>query len=122
MRYMAVFKGSRDSEAYVPSKEDMARMGKYIEEAKNAGWLLATEGLHPSSKAARVSLSGGKRSVTDGPFTESKELIASYALLQVSSKEEAIERTWGFLEFIGGGEIELWQVFEASDFGQEPAP
>ena len=112
MRYMALLKGSKESEAYVPGKEDMARMGEYIEEARNAGWLIATEGLQSSSKAARIKLAGGKRTVTDGPFTETKELIASYALLQVSSREEAIERTWEFLELIGGGEIEIWQVFE----------
>ena len=116
MRYMALLKGSRESEAFVPSKEDAARMGKYIEEAMRAGWLLATEGLQPSAKASRVHLSGGKRAVTDGPFAESKELIASYALLQVNSKEEAIERTYEFLELIGGGEVEIWQVYEPSDF------
>lgn len=113
MRYMALLKGNRESEAYVPSAEDEARMGgEYIKEAKNAGWLVATEGLLPSAKAARINLSGGKRTVTDGPFTESKGLIASYALIQVSSKEEAVERTLKFLELIGGGETEIWQVYE----------
>lgn len=116
MRYMALLKGSRESETFVPSKEDAARMGKYIEEAMSAGWLLATEGLQSSAKAARVTLAGGTRTVTDGPFTESKELIASYALLQVSSKEEAIERTARFLDLIGGGEIDIWQLYEPSDF------
>lgn len=116
MRYMGLLKGSKESEAYVPSQEDAARMGEFIEEAKNAGWLLATDGLHPSAKAARINLAGGTRTITDGPFTESKELIASYALLQVSSREEAVERTSHFLELIGGGEVELWQVYEESDF------
>jgi len=116
MRFMALLKGSRDSEAYVPSKEDAERMGKYVAQAQSAGWLLATEGLHPSAKASRLTLSGGKRAVTDGPFAESKELIASYALLEVRSKEEAIERIWEFLNLIGGGEVELWQVYESSDF------
>jgi hypothetical protein len=92
-------------------------MGEYIEGARKAGWLLATDGLHPSSKAARIKLSGGERTVTDGPFTESKELIASYALIQVSSREEAIERSCEFLGLIGGGEIEIWQVYDPSDFG-----
>jgi hypothetical protein len=116
MRFMALLKGSSETEAFVPSSEDMAGMGKYIEEAMSAGWLLATEGLHPSAQAARIKLAGGKRAVTDGPFTESKELIASYALLQVGSKEEAIERTVGFLERIGGGEVDIWRVYEPSDF------
>ena len=116
MRFMALLKGSRESEAYVPSQEDTARMGQYIEVAVNDGWLLATEGLHPSTKAARVQVAGGKRSVTDGPFTEAKELIASYALLQVDSKEEAIARTEEFLTLIGEGEIDLWQVYELADF------
>lgn len=116
MQFIALLKGSQESEAYVPSREDMAGMGGYIEEAKKAGWLLATEGLHPSAKAARVKLAGGKRAVTDGPFTESKELIASYALLQVGSMEEAKERAAQFLELTGGGEIEIWQLYEPSDF------
>ena len=116
MRFMALLKGNRESEAYVPSKEDAARMGTYIEQGMNAGWLVATEGLHPSAKATRLRLDRGQRAITDGPFAESKELIASYALLQVASKEEAIERTWAFLELIGGGEIDLWQVYEPWDF------
>jgi hypothetical protein len=121
MRYMALLKGSPETEAYVPSKEEMGKMGKLVEEGMSAGWLVATEGLHPSSRAARLSLAGGKRAITDGPFTESKELIASYALLEVSSREEAVERTWGFLETIGGGEVELWQVYSPEDFRQESA-
>jgi hypothetical protein len=116
VRYIALLKGSRQSEAYVPSKEDAARMGQYIEAAMRAGWLLATEGLQSSAKATRIRVAGDKRSITDGPFTEAKELIASYALLQVSSKEEAIERTTQFLELIGGGEVDIWQLFEPSDF------
>lgn len=116
MRFMGLLKGSPESEAYVPSKEDAGRMDQYIETAKNDGWLIATEGLHPSAKAARMKLSEGKRAITDGPFTESKELIASYALLEVGSKEEAVQRCWDFLELIGGGEIEIWQVYEPSDF------
>ena len=116
MRFIALSKGSKVTEEYVPSAEDMSGMGKYIEQAMSAGWLLATEGLHPSAKASRVSVAGGKSTVTDGPFTESKELIASYAIIQVSSKAEAIERTNEFLNTIGGGEVELWQIYEPSDF------
>jgi hypothetical protein len=117
MKFMALLKGSRESEAYVPSKEDFARMDAFIEEARKAGWLLATGGLQPSAKATRVTFARDKRIVTDGPFTESKELIASYALIEVGSKEEAIERTLYFLELIGGGEVDLWQVYEPADFG-----
>ena len=116
MRYMALLKGNRESEAFVPSKEDAARMGQYIEAAMKEGWLLATEGLQSSAKAARVQVAGGKRTVTDGPFAETKELIASYALLQVNSKEEAIARTEEFLQLIGGGEVDLWQLYEPTDF------
>jgi hypothetical protein len=116
MRYMALLKGSKESEAYVPSKEEAAQMGQYIEAAMKEGWLLATEGLQSSAKASRIQVAGGKRTVTDGPFTESKELIASYALLQVSSKDEAIARTEEFLQLIGGGEIDLWQLYEPTDF------
>ncbi len=121
MRYMALLKGNRESESYVPSKEDAERMGKVIEEGMSAGWLIATDGLHPSSRTSRLNLAGGKRTITDGPFAESKELIASYALLKVGSKEEAIERTWQFLDLIGGGEVELWQVYDPEDFGQRSA-
>lgn len=116
MRFLGLLKGSRESETYVPSKGDAARMGQYIEAAKSAGWLLATEGVHSSARAARLNLSEGKRAITDGPFTESKELIASYALLEVSSKEEAIQRCWEFLDLMGGGEVEIWQVYEPADF------
>ena len=84
--------------------------------------LLATDGLHPTSKGARVRLSAGKRTVTDGPFTESKELIASYALLQVGSKEEAVEWTLRFLDVVGEGEVELRQLFEMEDFSPDVFP
>ncbi len=112
MRFMGLLKGSRESEAYVPSPEAMAFMAKYIEDAQKAGWLVMTGGLLPSANAARIHLKEGKRTVVDGPFTESKELIASYAIIEVASKEEAIERTSQFLELIGGGDIELWQMYE----------
>ena len=123
MRFMAVLRAVKDTEAGVPpSAELMAEMGKLMEEATKAGVLLATDGLHPSAKGARVQLSGGKLTVTDGPFAETKELIASYALLQVTSKDEAIQWTTRFLNVLGEGECDLYQVYEASDFPPEVFP
>lgn len=124
MRLMAIVKANKDSEAGVmPSKELLAAMGKFNEEMVKAGVLLAGEGLKPSSKGARVKFSGNKRTVVDGPFTESKELVAGFWLLQVKSKEEAIE--WikrSPAPFEGESEIEIRQVFEASDFPVEIFP
>src|SRR5947209_243329 len=123
MRFMAVLKADKDTEAGVPpSPELMAEMGTFMEEVVKAGVLLATDGLHPSAKGARVRLSEGKLTVTDGPFTETKELIASYALFQVKSKEEAIEWTTRFLKVLGEGECEIRPLFEASDFPPEVFP
>lgn len=123
MRYMALLKADKDTEAGVPpTKELMDRMGQFMEEVVKAGVVLATDGLHPSSKGARVRLAGGKRTVTDGPFTETKELIASYALLQVQSKEEAIEWVSRFLNVLGEGESDIYQVYEASDFPPDLFP
>jgi hypothetical protein len=99
--------------------ELLEKMGKFIEEITKAGVMLATDGLQPSSKGARVKLSGGKVTVTDGPFTESKELVASYALFQVKTMAEAIEWTKRFLNVLGEGECELRPIFEASDFAPE---
>ncbi len=107
----------------MPSEKLLADMGKYNEELVKAGVLVAAEGLHPSSKGARVRFSGAKRTVIDGPFTEAKELIAGFWLFQVKSREEAIEwvkRCPNPLE--GESEIEIRQVFEASDFGAEFTP
>ncbi|HKA50237.1 MAG TPA: YciI family protein [Candidatus Dormibacteraeota bacterium] len=121
MRFMMMVKASQDSEAGVlPSRELVAAMGKYNEELIKAGVMLAGEGLHASSKGARVSYSGERRSVTDGPFTETKELIAGYWLIQVSSKEEAIE--WAKRVPFEDGELEIRQVSEASDFPPEILP
>lgn len=124
MRFMAIVKANKDSEAGVmPSKELLAAMGKFNEEMVKTGVLLAAEGLKPSSKGARVKFSGNKRAVVDGPFTESKELVAGFWLLQVKSKEEAIE--WikrSPAPFEGESEIEIRQVFEASDFPAEIFP
>jgi hypothetical protein len=116
MRFMVIVKADKNSEAGVlPSKELFAAMGKYNEELVKAGVMLAAEGLQPSSKGARVKFSGGSRTVTDGPFAETKELIAGFWLWQVKSKEEAIE--WlKRAPFDGGAEVEIRQVFELSDF------
>ncbi|HKA10455.1 MAG TPA: YciI family protein [Candidatus Dormibacteraeota bacterium] len=121
MRFMMLVKASPDSEAGVlPSREAVAAMGKYNEELIKAGVMLAGEGLHDSSKGARVSFSGQRRTVTDGPFTETKELIAGYWLIQVKSKEEAIE--WASRVPFEDGEIEIRQVFEDSEFPPEVLP
>jgi len=122
MRFMVIVKADKNSEAGVlPDKKILTAMGKYNEELVKAGVMLAGEGLHPSSKGARVKFSGTKRTVTDGPFAEAKELIAGYWLWQVKSKDEAIE--WlKRAPFDGGTEIEIRQVFEAADFGDEFTP
>jgi hypothetical protein len=118
-------KATENSEAGVmPSHELLAEMGKYNEELAKAGVLLAGEGLHPSSKGARVKFSGGKRTVVDGPFAETKELIAGFWLIQAKSKEEAIEWVKRCPDPMPGeeAEIEIRQVYEADDFGQEFTP
>ena len=125
MRFMIIVKASRDSEAGVlPSTELLTEMGKYNEELVKAGVLLAGEGLQPSSKGARVKFSGSKRIVTDGPFAESKELIAGFWLIQVKSKAEAIEWVKRAPNPMPGteSEIEIRQVFEADDFGEALTP
>ena len=124
MRFMVMVKANEDSEAGVmPSEELLAAMGKYNEEMVKAGVMLAGEGLQPSSKGARVKFSGDQRTVIDGPFTEAKELIAGFWLIQVKSLDEAIEwvkRCPNPME--GEAEIEIRQVFEADDFGEELTP
>ena len=122
MRFMVIVKADKNSEAGVmPSREILTAMGKFNEELVKAGVMLAAEGLHPTSKGKRVRFSGGKHTVIDGPFTESKELIAGFWLWQVRSMEEAIE--WlKRSPFDGGTEIEIRQVFEADDFGAELTP
>jgi hypothetical protein len=125
MRFMVLVKADKNSEAGVlPSEELLTEMGKYNEELAKAGVLLAAEGLQPSSKGARVKFSGAKRTVIDGPFTESKELIAGFWLIQVKSKEEAIEWVKRCPNPMPGteAEIEIRQVFEAEDFGPEFTP
>ena len=124
MRFMLLVKATPESEAGVlPSEEMLTEMGKFNEELVNAGVLLAGEGLHPSSKGARVRFSGSSRTVVDGPFAATKELIAGFWLIDVKSKEEAIEwvkRCPNPME--GESEIEIRQVFEADDFGENMTP
>src|SRR5262245_4930507 len=124
MRVMVIVKADRQSEAGVlPSREVLTEMGDFNEELVKAGVMLAGEGLHPSSKGVRVRFSGDQRTVTDGPFAETKELVAGYWLWQVRSMDEAIEwakRCPNPME--GGGELEIRPVFEAEDFGEEFTP
>jgi hypothetical protein len=122
MRFMVIVKANEDSEAGVlPSKEILTEMGKFNEQLVKAGVMLAAEGLQASSKGARVKFSGSNRTVIDGPFTETKELIAGFWLWKVKSKEEAIE--WlKRAPFDGGTEVEIRQVFEAEDFGPALTP
>ena len=125
MRFMAMVRATRDSEAgKMPDETLLADMGKFNEELVKAGVMLAGEGLHPSAKGARVRFSGTKRTVIDGPFAETKELICGFWLLQVKSKEEAIEWIKRCPNPFSGpeAEIEIRQVFEAEDFGAEFTP
>jgi hypothetical protein len=122
MRFMVLVPASRESEAgEMPSTEALEAMTKYNEELVKAGVMLAGDGLHPSSRGARVRFEGRERSVVDGPFTEAKELVAGYWIWQCASRDEAIE--WlKRAPFDDGAEIELRQVFEADDFGEELTP
>ena len=121
MRVMVIVKASKDSEAgKMPSQQLLTDMGKFNEELVKAGVMLAGEGLQPSSKGVRVRFEGKKRTVTDGPFAETKELIAGFWLWQTKSKEEAIE--WLKRAPFKEGEVEIRQVFEAEDFGAEFTP
>jgi hypothetical protein len=124
MRFMVMVKATKESEAGVmPSQQRLAEMGRYNEELVKAGVLLAGEGLHPSSRGVRVRFSGKERTVIDGPFAETKELVAGFWLLQVRSKEEAIEWVRRCPNpFDGESEIEIRQVFEADDFGEALTP
>ena len=123
MRFMVIVKASKDSEAgKMPSEELLGAMAKFNEEMVKAGIMLDGAGLQPSSKGARIRFSGGKRSVVDGPFAETKELIAGYWIIQVKSKEEAI--AWMMRcpnPHAEDGEIEIRQFFEIEDFGDSPA-
>ena len=124
MRFMIIVKSTKDSEAGVlPDEKLLTEMGKFNEELVKAGVMLAGEGLQPSSKGVRVKFSGNTRTVTDGPFAETKELIAGFWLWQVKSKEEAIEWVKRCPNPMKGeSEIEIRQLFEAEDFGAEFTP
>ena len=120
MRFMMIVKGDERSEAGVlPTEQELAEMAQYNEQLVKAGVMLAGEGLQASSKGAKVRFDGSKRTVIDGPFTEAKELIAGFWLIQVKSKEEAIE--WAKRVPFTEGEVELRQVFELEDFGESEA-
>jgi hypothetical protein len=122
MRVMVIVKASKESEAgALPDTEILTKMGKYNEQLVKAGVMLAGDGLQPTSKGKRVSFSGEKRTVIDGPFTETKELISGYWMWQVRSMDEAVE--WlKRAPFDGGAEIEIRPVFEAADFGENLTP
>ena len=113
MRFLSIYKTAETGQ--LPTPERMAEMGKLVEEGFKSGALLATEGCLPSANGARVRILNGKMTVTDGPFTEAKELIAGFAIVQARSKDEAIEITKDFLKVVGDGECELRQIFEPSD-------
>jgi hypothetical protein len=120
MRILGMLKADASSEAGAPPSKDLIeRMGVFIEEVTKAGVMLDSNGLHPSRKGKRVRLADGKITVIDGPFTESKELVASYAFFQVKSMDEAIHWTKRFLEVLGQGECELRPIFEPEDFSKE---
>lgn len=122
VRVMVIVKADRDSEAgKMPSEKLLADMGKFNEELANAGVMLAGEGLHPSSKGKRIRFSGSEKTVIDGPFTETKELIAGFWLWKVKSMDEAVN--WlKRAPFDGGAEVEIRPLFEAEDFGEEFTP
>jgi hypothetical protein len=123
MRILGMLKADASSEnGAPPSQELMERMGVFIGEVMQAGVLLATDGLHPSSKGKRVKLANGKVTVIDGPFTESKELVASYALFQVKTMDEAVMWTTRFLQVLGQGECELRPIFDPEDFSSDVLP
>jgi hypothetical protein len=111
MRFLSIYKSPETG--LPPTQEEMARMGKLVEDGMKAGYLLGVEGCMPSAAGARVRRSNGKLTVTDGPFTESKEVIGGFALLEASSKEEAVELVKQFLRAAGDGECELRQISEA---------
>jgi hypothetical protein len=111
MRFLSIYKTVE--RGVPPSQEDMTKMSKLVEDGMKAGFLLATEGCLPSALGARVRMSGGKLTVTDGPFTEAKEIVGGFAILRANSKEEALEMTKNFLQVAGHGECELRQLFDA---------
>ena len=119
MKFLSIYKTVERNAP--PSQEEMAKMGKLVEEGMKAGWLLATEGCLPTALGARVRNSNGKVTVTDGPFTEAKEVVGGFAILRANSKHEAIQLARDFLEVAGEGECELRQIFEADTCAQKAA-
>lgn len=113
MRFLSIYKNVERNTP--PSPEEMAAMGKVVEQGFKEGWLLATEGCMPTAFGARVRRDGTKISVTDGPFTESKEVVGGFAILKANSKEEAIQMAKDFLKFAGEGECELRQIYDPND-------
>jgi hypothetical protein len=111
MRFLSIYKSAERNTP--PTQEEMDTMGKLVEEGMKAGWLLGTEGCLPSKLGARVRRADGNVTVTDGPFTEVKEVVGGFAILQANSKEEAIQLTKNFLSVVGQGECELRQLYEA---------
>src|SRR5438445_3881736 len=111
MKFLSLYKSQE--RGVPPTQEEMNKMGKLIEEGMKAGWLVATEGCLPSALGARVRRSDGKLSVTDGPFTEAKEVVGGFAILRANSKQEAIQLAKDFLQVVGEGECELRQIYEA---------
>jgi hypothetical protein len=121
MRFVVLVKANKDSEAGImPDQKILTDMGNYNDELVKAGVMLAGEGLHPSSKGVRIQYSGAKRTLVDGPFSETKELVAGFWVIQVKSREEAIE--WLKRAPFADGEVEIRQVFEADDFGEAYTP
>jgi hypothetical protein len=120
MRFMILYKSGKDSDA-PPSQQEMAAVGQLIEDMAKAGVLIATDGLQPSSKGARVRISGGKFTLTDGPFTETKELIAGYAIVQTKSKADAIELAKRFLKVMEEGESEIRLMHDVPAFDSQNA-
>ena len=121
MRYMIMFRNDGDSEVDVPPCLDLAEMGRFIDGLTDAGVLLGYEGLKPSEKGARVRVTGGRRSVMDGPFTEAKELVAGFALVQAPSRDAAIDLAEQFLRIAGQGSAEVREAFEPKGVAEEPA-
>ncbi len=119
MKFLSIYKTVERNAP--PSQEEMAKMGKLVEEGMKAGWLLATEGCLPTALGARVRNSNGKVTVTDGPFTEAKEVVGGFAILRANSKQEVIQLARDFLEVAGEGECELRQIFEADTYAQKAA-
>jgi hypothetical protein len=121
MRFLCLYKSSKP-EGTPPTQEEMAVMGKLVEEGMKSGKLLATEGCLPSSMGARIRLANGKYTVKDGPFTESKEVVGGMAVIKADSKEEAIEQVKQFLKVAGDGETELRQLYDGPDCGAQNEP